>query len=312
VRDFYKFIRIDFKSHYGSEFYCPVSLFRVYGLTHLEEWKWEVWEEESRAKRDELHARVEALPQPVAAEEHVSNVTPSSDLPAHEVTVDSAKSIHSASMTGTTSEVNNGQSVSFGPWPWDSSNPMTSVALIQTLSSVPSISDTAPVDGRSSAHASHAVVIDTAPVLEQRNNPSTSVPVASPDTTDSTAMASPSPSVEPIQVEPNPSTSPTIERVEKAPLPTGGESIYRTIMNRVTSLETNHTLYSRYIEEQMFGVREVLNRVAEDIGRLEGVVSLFPLSLSTYFLTSLFRAKLTQRIINAPCGTGSVKPKCWK
>ncbi len=29
------FIRIDFHSHYGSEYYCPVSLLRVYGLTHL-------------------------------------------------------------------------------------------------------------------------------------------------------------------------------------------------------------------------------------------------------------------------------------
>ncbi|KAH8830105.1 UNC-like C-terminal-domain-containing protein [Flagelloscypha sp. PMI_526] len=46
IRDFYRFIRIDFESHYGSEYYCPVSLLRVYGLTHLEQWKWEKWEEE--------------------------------------------------------------------------------------------------------------------------------------------------------------------------------------------------------------------------------------------------------------------------
>ncbi|KAH7905024.1 SUN domain-containing protein, partial [Hygrophoropsis aurantiaca] len=36
--DFYRYIRIDFHSHYSQEYYCPVSLLRVYGLTHLEQW----------------------------------------------------------------------------------------------------------------------------------------------------------------------------------------------------------------------------------------------------------------------------------
>ncbi|KAG5633537.1 hypothetical protein DXG03_007197, partial [Asterophora parasitica] len=52
LRDFYRYIRIDFLSHYGNEYYCPLSLLRVYGLTHLEQWKWDTWEQESRAKMD--------------------------------------------------------------------------------------------------------------------------------------------------------------------------------------------------------------------------------------------------------------------
>ncbi|OSX57217.1 hypothetical protein POSPLADRAFT_1124549, partial [Postia placenta MAD-698-R-SB12] len=51
LRDFYRFIRIDFESHYGNEYYCPLSLLRVYGLTHLEQWKWDEWESQSRAQR---------------------------------------------------------------------------------------------------------------------------------------------------------------------------------------------------------------------------------------------------------------------
>src|SRR5882762_7011999 len=54
LRDFYRYIRIDFDSHYGNEYYCPISLLRVYGLTHLEQWKWDIWEAESRAKLAEL------------------------------------------------------------------------------------------------------------------------------------------------------------------------------------------------------------------------------------------------------------------
>jgi hypothetical protein len=33
-------------SHYSNEYYCPISLLRVYGLTHLEQWMWDTWEEE--------------------------------------------------------------------------------------------------------------------------------------------------------------------------------------------------------------------------------------------------------------------------
>lgn len=34
-----RYIRIEFLSHYGGEFYCPVSLVRVHGTTMMEEWK---------------------------------------------------------------------------------------------------------------------------------------------------------------------------------------------------------------------------------------------------------------------------------
>jgi tetrahydromethanopterin S-methyltransferase subunit G len=44
-------------------------------------------------------------------------------------------------------------------------------------------------------------------------------------------------------------------------------------MNRLTALEANHTLYARYVEEQTSAVREVLRRLGEDVGRLEGIVS---------------------------------------
>lgn len=50
-----------------------------------------------------------------------------------------------------------------------------------------------------------------------------------------------------------------------------GESIYRTIMNRLSALEANTTLYARYVEEQTNAMREMLRRLNEDVGRLEGI-----------------------------------------
>lgn len=37
--DFFRYVRIDFLEHFGSEYYCPVSLLRVYGITEMEDWK---------------------------------------------------------------------------------------------------------------------------------------------------------------------------------------------------------------------------------------------------------------------------------
>lgn len=50
MNDFYRYLRIDFHSHYSTEFYCPISLLRVFGLTHLEQFKWDEWEAEYKAK----------------------------------------------------------------------------------------------------------------------------------------------------------------------------------------------------------------------------------------------------------------------
>lgn len=57
-----------------------------------------------------------------------------------------------------------------------------------------------------------------------------------------------------------------------SPMPSG-ESIFGTIMNRLTVLEANHTLYAQYVAEQTVGVRDVLRKLGEEVGRLESIVS---------------------------------------
>lgn len=90
LHDFYRYLRIDFLSHYSNEFYCPVSLLRVYGLTHLEQWKWDTLEAENRARLgpdDPVPAEVgEEPPAPAQAPGRLAdgneNVIPSTPMVA--------------------------------------------------------------------------------------------------------------------------------------------------------------------------------------------------------------------------------------
>ena len=95
LRDFYRYIRIDFLSHYGNEFYCPVSLLCVYGLTHLEEWKWETWEAESKAKLDDS-ANVD-----LATPGSVTTVPIAGHVPSSEMVIE-GKTISTTSTNETT------------------------------------------------------------------------------------------------------------------------------------------------------------------------------------------------------------------
>lgn len=119
--------------------------------------------------------------------------------------------------------------------------------------------------------------------------PSHSAPAVSyspPDMLQSTSASTPqtteaTPSVTVRSPPPAPSSqaAPVISLGSQALIPpppagvSGGESIYMTIMNRIAMLEHNATLRARYVEEHTVGVREVLKRLTEEVGRLEGIVS---------------------------------------
>jgi len=63
-----------------------------------------------------------------------------------------------------------------------------------------------------------------------------------------------------------------------SPIPSG-KSIFGTIMNRLTVLEASHMLYAQYVTEKAIGVRDVLKKLGEEVGRLESIVSATQLPL---------------------------------
>ena len=294
-----------------------MSLLRVYGLTHLEEWKWETWEAESKAKLDEsAKADAQSLATPdadpmVEPKPSFDGVIEGNDISTNE-TIENTPSITSTShldvstmdsslaavlpVSGDTGPVKppvseNGTTESsfltlnIVETPKDTLN---SSALTPELSVTTSLSTSATRVHTSIAMDSSSVSFSSS-VVQASASPSSDVTVSNSDPPSSTRTASHSSSshnslsisnLSPIAatttVVTTSLTSTTVSMNVAPPpaaVPTGGESIYRTIMNRLTALEANHTLYSRYVEQQTSAVREMLRRLGEDVGRLEGIVS---------------------------------------
>lgn len=310
-------------SHYGHEYYCPISLLRVYGLTHLEEWKWDVWEAESRARLQQqgsliaeatpTHPTLFPLP---ASTDHNVNIDilnlDSMDTSA-EVTTGSLLSTPPPTPNQKTDSSPNSQSQSVGMPPTSLSStplvvhdtvpPYTAGHLQVTQATPPS----SPVD-------------NTQPPVAGSSNEIPSVvlpgymPVESPPIVhDSSSLLGDSTYPQAAPTDSNVQSSVVHTSIYSSiPVQTqsSGESIYRTIMNRLTVLEANHTLHARYVEEQTVGVRGMLKKLGEEVGRLESLVSESGYYFALPYLLCL-RGKYKGRCINVQFKNGKGNDCDW-
>jgi hypothetical protein len=94
------------------------------------------------------------------------------------------------------------------------------------------------------------------------------------DTPHSTILSSRAPSVTPTSAHmPKPSASPYLISSHAVTRVPSGESVFRTITNRISVLESNTTLYMQYVEIQNRSIREAIRKLEEEVGRLIGIVS---------------------------------------
>ncbi|KAF5319981.1 hypothetical protein D9611_011046 [Ephemerocybe angulata] len=307
LSDFYRYIRIDFHSHYGNEYYCPLSLLRVYGLTHLEKWKWELWEAESKAKEVE-YAKAAKVALPITTDSLRSNSTPitiAGEIPNDTTTT---------SMIPITPDPT--QPIILGPASPPSKgttevptpNDIESTLSPLTNDTHPDFNDSHDIISTSQTQVLHSTDMVTSPSPAHPPSSISQAPAASSGTTSLASPSSPSSTKAPnttatarpttSQVDANGTFSTSSTRsttsasspitlasaassgvpvsppppVHAPPLPSGGgESIYRTIMNRLSAIEANHTLYTRYIDQQNGALRDLIKRLGEDIGRLEAI-----------------------------------------
>ncbi|KAI5365042.1 Putative SUN domain-containing protein [Septoria linicola] len=84
-----RYLRIEFLTHYGTEYYCPVSLLRVHGITMMEDYRHQ--EELARGEVDDVTLEAEALAtppihqEPAQSTDEVTRVTEQAIPPVKDV-----------------------------------------------------------------------------------------------------------------------------------------------------------------------------------------------------------------------------------
>ncbi|CAE6443013.1 unnamed protein product [Rhizoctonia solani] len=253
---FDRYIRIEFLSHYGKEYFCPVSLIRVYGLTQMEDWRIEEWKQEWQARR---HVEL------TISSGDAQHSLVSSEPPIEEETTHYAHREGGDILAGTTHREDPSKD-SIPASVITNDTAVSSDSHLRTNESGSSIPRNSSVDDRNSAHP------NVTGRIQPLNSSSNATEDTKPTAGDSTMKARASKSK---TQESASATTPMLKTTQVAtPMPsTGGESIYRTIWNRLDMLERGSTLSLRYVEEQNQSVRQALRRLEEEVGRLRALTN---------------------------------------
>ncbi|KAK9377410.1 UNC-like C-terminal-domain-containing protein [Lipomyces chichibuensis] len=307
-----RFLRIEFLSHWGHEFYCPLSLVRVHGTTMMEEYWYQ--EKLNRGEEDEREDVVaEAVAPEVYAEQMQANEGSAvvESLSSEEAAA-SGEVMRVSQVVGETSPAidigfvimelpfcpclpdlytrkylmqisdpvldaplgifeyysdENAEPRRMKPvtvpariMPSNTSSPENSNGEVSGAEQARSSSTTKTSAERTSTEASSVIGQDTQKLVssssEHRSTerehihadpaPSSQRATSSPTSTSTTSISSTSSSASLSSTPNNPTTQ---------------ESVYKTIMKRLTLLEANATLSLQYIEEQSRMLRDAFSKV---------------------------------------------------
>ncbi|KAI9835795.1 MAG: hypothetical protein M1838_005219 [Thelocarpon superellum] len=261
-----KYLRIEFLTHFGNEYYCPVSLLRVHGTTMMEEFRHgsdtargeeeiddDESEEEERASENKTGPEIlEPSQQPIHDEVAgmvlgTRNVEPP-ELPAANRTVagdtcllseDPAHHIFSAPLPLCPPHEGISSDTHASTPTIRTSTVVVSVNTTMLQTSNPDPLPTSVVDGSGRGAGNDST--DTGPPSSTEAKSTPKAP--SSDVAESTTKVSSS------------STQPP------SAMPTTQESFFKTIHKRLQLLESNSTLSLQYIEEQSRILRDAFTKV---------------------------------------------------
>lgn len=235
---FHRFVRLDFPSFYGSEYYCPISSVKVFGMNQMEAFKWESRRKNQNPPRvtEVVINRNKTTSETIAPDE--AHTTPASEpirlsLQATSMSIAAETPIPSADTSSIASVSTD-----------TSSNPAElSSQAIQTSTSVP--------HAESPAASSSAATPDTAASTADAALTASTV---APSATKSAETSSSIIATSSVQATRPPGVNRDNARADSS------ESIYAFIVRRLTALEGNATLATMYIEEQTKVVRELIRK----------------------------------------------------
>jgi Sad1 / UNC-like C-terminal len=255
-----RYLRIEFLSHYGNEFYCPLTLLRVHGTTMMEEYK-----NQENAKSEEQLQDVAISSRP---QEHTDAKLDSETVQNHKEDNRTVTETETRTTAADASSVDIYPSASENVSEADTKDNAIKTACLESLK--PTTAPSAPVPvNLTSEHAKHEapvkpdVLTDAAsPHINETNNQTISPPSSSDP---------PTSQIE--EVSPTGSNSTTAEKSEfsagvtSSANPATQESVYKTITKRLSLLEANATLSLQYIEEQSQLLRDVFGRMERRHGQ---------------------------------------------
>ncbi|KAL1968979.1 hypothetical protein VTN77DRAFT_813 [Rasamsonia byssochlamydoides] len=300
-----RYVKIEFLTHYGNEFYCPVSLVRVHGTTMMEEYKNDG--EISRADEEGGDDAIEPVEAPVdgeriqtvnATEEVISHENATTTMPTlsewlhRDISLFNRTAIEEALLRGPTPVIDM-CSVDEAPpddtaWPTQTRSVTTFDTADATSVNATLTDPTAASSESASNRAEQAggnVTVSSHSSLEGQSSgdrhPATETetrPAATNTKEDSSAAGEPTKSVPTQPASPNPTTQ---------------ESFFKSVNKRLQMLESNSSLSLMYIEEQSRILRDAFNKVEK---RQLAKTSTFLENLNTTVLNELreFRSQYDQ------------------
>ncbi|ODN80517.1 hypothetical protein L202_02743 [Cryptococcus amylolentus CBS 6039] len=252
---FHRFIRLDFPSYYGSEYYCPVSALKVYGMNQMEAFKWEQKQisaiakekdrngyKEKEKEQEERRARERQEKEKKEVEERDRQQQREKELDALE------KLLHEQA-----GRLNPDTMTESGLFP----------TVVEEKPSRPSAPETAvPVSSDPKAIENETDTLSDALLSSVSSSVSTSQESSESSSTTPGETSSTTPSSKPSDSPTTPPSS-TTSTYTRSPPPRSdsSESIYAFIIRRLNALEGNSSLVARYIEEQAKVMRSMLKRV---------------------------------------------------
>ncbi|KAL5629392.1 hypothetical protein BROUX41_001999 [Berkeleyomyces rouxiae] len=289
-RIYARYIRIEFLSHYGTEYYCPLSLVRIHGTTMIESWKEaESIVDEPPLIDDAAQHQAGEIPtservhdehnEPVERDDSGDNIRENDDIHTLDYAAENLN-LSRATEPGDSYQSPNrafpshiffsahafecpiqaapnnslgARSTSGTPVPLNA----TTIPVPETAQNL-KLSATDQNNGADSKPQAHTTVGDTGIVSSVASTTSgtSSTTTVSPEIpTESVVNTTISATTKPIESTPIRSKS-----SNPSPTPLVQESFFKSVSKRLQHLETNVTWSIRYLEEQSYYIQEALSK----------------------------------------------------
>ncbi|KAA8917473.1 hypothetical protein TRICI_000339 [Trichomonascus ciferrii] len=222
-----RYLQVEFLSHWGNEFYCPISLVRVHGTTMMDEYKNQ--EEKERRQQQQQEEKEKVKERDAFMTIRSTSSAASSTEESVQETREPTASITSESTPDklTKSSLEHQELLNNETSPKNVSLPKSNVSVSNISPLV--LNESCSWDEYLKAHDLNPVIHNDTAIVSDTNKNSTG-------------------------------TQHTLVQQTSAE-PKTQDSIYQTIMKRLSLLESNATLSLKYIEEQSQNLRDLLMKI---------------------------------------------------